>query len=107
MGTYAKARLFNVALPAANTNLLSQDITMAFDLTQLRIHIATTKQGKLSMKRTEIVTGITITEALSTTNQGADEGWTYIVPTRAISKFNFTYSATGGTILVFQVDEVE
>jgi hypothetical protein len=107
MGTYAKARLFNVALPAADTNMLSHDITPVFDLTQLRVHLATTKQGKLSMKRTEISTGVTISEVLSAANQGANEGWTYIVPTRAISRFNFTYSATGGTILVFQVDEVE
>lgn len=105
MGVYSKARLFGAALPTANTNLLATDIRPNFDMSEFRVHVACSKAGKLHMKRTDFESGLTLTEVLSLTQIGADEGWTYYVPVRVSTSYNFSYSVTNGTIFL-QVDEV-
>ena len=106
MGVYTKGRLFNAPLPESGTKLLSSDIYPNFDMSELRVHFCPSKTGRLSITRKEISTGVSISELLGTSNIGANEGVTYMIPTRAVSSYNFTFSVTNGTTLVLQVDEV-
>jgi hypothetical protein len=106
MGVHSQVRIIGQSLPSANTNILVTDIKPIFDMSEFRIHFASSKAGRLSMKRTDILSGVTISELLGTANSGADEGTTYLIPVRNVTKYNFTFSVTNGTILVFQVDEI-
>jgi hypothetical protein len=48
--------------------------------------------------------GVTIKEKIMN-NLSADFGYTATIPTRLGTTYNLQYTATGGTLLILQVDE--
>ena len=101
----AKAKLFNAALPAAEANLLADDIVPTSSPSYLQIYICAATGGVFRVARTS--GGTTVTENL---NGGvallADAAYLFTVPWRAGDSINFRYSATGEKIKSLIVDEV-
>lgn len=102
----AKAAIFNTALPAADTDLLSADITPTNSPSWLRIYVTIAIAGKLYLRRT--IGGVTVSEDLNsgdvlTANAAHCFG---PVEWRAGDSLNLRYSATGGNILVLRIDEI-
>jgi hypothetical protein len=86
-----KARIFNAALPAANTNFLGSDIVPVFDPSILRIYFCPSITGVFAVKRTN--KGVTVTELL---NGGvaltAGAGYIFDVPWVAGDSINIQLS---------------
>ena len=105
MGVNSRAHIFNVELPVAGKNFLSANIKPLFDNSEIRIHIAISKAGKLSLVRQHDADTI-VEELNGGTNLEANTGYNFLIPTRFFSSYNFRYSADHGTILVLQVEEI-
>lgn len=101
-----KARVFNTALPAANTDLLGSDITPTTSPSYIRIYFASSTAGILSVMRT--VGGNTVAELL---NSGValitDAAYMFTVPWRTDDSINIQYSETGGDTLTLDIIEVQ
>ena len=101
-----KARVFNTALPAADTDLLGSDIEPTNSPSYIRIYAVFTVSGILSIMRT--VGGDTITEQL---NSGialaAGAAYMFTVPWRTGDSINIQYSETGGNTLTLDIIEVQ
>jgi len=101
-----KARVFDTALPAADTDLLGSDITPTNSPSYIRIYFASSTAGILSVMRT--VGGNTVAELL---NSGvaltADAAYMFTVPWRTGDSINIQYSETGGDTLTLDIVEVQ
>jgi len=101
-----KARIFNTALPAANTDLLGSDITPTNSPSYIRIYAVFAVAGILNVMRD--VGGTTVTEQL---NSGvaltANAAYMFTVPWRTGDSINIQYSETGGNTLTLDIIEVQ
>lgn len=101
----AKASIFNTALPAAEANLLSQDITPTSSPSFLRIYAVFNKAGIMRVARTIGVT--TITENLNDSiSLKADAAYLFTIEWRYGDSINFRYSVTTGTIKILRAIEI-
>ena len=102
----AKARVFNTALPAANTDILGTDITPTNSPSYIRIYVVVTVAGVLNVMRD--VGGTIVTEKL---NSGAaltaNAAYMFAVPWRTGDSINIQYTATGGNILIIDIIEAQ
>ena len=100
-----KASVFNTALPSAEGDILSSDITPTSTPTFFRIYVCIDTNGILRVVRT--VSDTTITENLNSGVQlVADAAYMFTIEVRAGDSINFRYSTTGGTIKTLRVDEI-
>lgn len=101
-----KARVFNTALPAADTDFLGSDITPTNSPSYIRIYFVASIVGVLNVMRT--VGAVTVSESL---NSGleltADAAYMFTVPWRTGDSINIQYSTTVGTTLVLDIVEVQ
>lgn len=101
-----KARVFNTALPAADTNLLGANITPTNSPSYVRIYFVASITGVLSVMRK--VGAVTIAEQL---NSGAaltaNAAYMFTVPWRTGDSINIQYSTTGGNTLTLDIVEAQ
>lgn len=100
-----KARVFNEALPAADTDILTADVTPTNSPSYWRISACVSVAGVLSVHRT-VGAGDVLEKLNGGTNLTADCLYTFSVPVRSGDSINLQYSATGGTISSLTVDEI-
>jgi hypothetical protein len=100
-----KARVFNTALPAVDSDLIGADISPINSPSFIRIYCAFSVSGVLSIART--VGAVTIDEQM---NGGvalvANAAYMFTIPWRTGDYINVEYSVTGGTTLILDVVEV-
>ncbi len=103
-----KANLHNQALPAANTNWLVTDITPSNSPTTFVIEVAVSIAGNFSAVITKGGNAQTVTFNVIP-GPALVAGGVYIFDLLVHSgdSINFTYSATGGTIQIFRVQEFD
>lgn len=100
-----KARVFNTALPAANTDILAADVTSTNSPSYWRISACVSVAGVLSLHRT-VGAGDVLEKLNGGTALTADCLYTFSVPVHSGDAINLQYSVTGGTISSFTVDEI-
>ena len=109
---FNRINLFNNALPAANSNLLSGTTTPATasfqpqnaDPSLLRIYVCMSIAGILSVTRT--VGATTVNETLNSGNALiAGAAYMFSIAAKAGEAINLQYSTTSGTIYKLQIDE--
>lgn len=99
--------LFKSVLPTANTNLLSAGITLPANktLTTISIYVKASVQGQIKLTRTKA--GTTDTEILNGGSLVIPDVGTALsgIPLAAGETVNLQYTATGGTITLYVLDE--
>lgn len=101
-----KARVFNLALPTADSDILGSDIVPTNTPSYIRIYFVASITGVLSVMRT--VSAVTIAEQLNSgVALAANAAYMFTVPWRTGDSINIQYSTTGGTILTVDILEIQ
>lgn len=103
-----KANLHNQALPAANTNWLSSDITATNTPTTFMIEVAVSVAGNFRAVVTNSGNAQTVIfNAVSGPALVAGGVYIFNLLVHSGDTVNFTYSVTGGVIQIFRVQELD
>ena len=107
MGIYInKTNIISQDLPGAGNNFLANPVSCKIDYGVVRIYVCISIAGVLSIYRTHIGYGVSITELLNEGNAlVAGASYTFYVPWVLCDTINLRYSTTGGTIYKLQIDE--
>ncbi len=101
-----RANVFNIALPAIDTDLLASVIAPMFSPSVLQIYVSVSVAGKLYVVRSNDGGTTTVSEYL---NGGgvltANAAYLFNIAWKDGESINLRYNATGGTLLKLQIDE--